>query len=105
MGDFNAHVGNISCGANLLDTATCDSRPPYTLLSSRFTRCLSKIDARGRSLARFVEDNGLIMLNGRSYSDRNGCTTFSSRRSEKRVATVIDYVLADQVQGLDMHVN
>ncbi len=73
LGDFNAHVGSMPCGRTFLDTLNL---PGHTMLHARFTSCAATVDPRGHSLNRFVENNSLLMLNGRCSSDRLGRATY-----------------------------
>ena len=75
IGDFNAHVGSLPCGSTALDnTALLPTTPGY--LHLRHTACQSLVNVRGSSLSRFIEDNQLLMLNGRCSGDTFGSPTF-----------------------------
>ncbi len=69
LGDFNAHVGSMPCGRSFLDALDMSR---HNMLHSRFTNCAANVDPRGYSPNCFVENNQLLMLNGRCTSDRTG---------------------------------
>ncbi|CAG5093321.1 Similar to X-element\ORF2: Probable RNA-directed DNA polymerase from transposon X-element (Drosophila melanogaster) [Cotesia congregata] len=69
-GDFNARVGNES---QVQEDVTVNTNLDNTR-NSRDQVC----NHQGRLVMRFMEDNGFILLNGRSPGDQNGDFTFCS---------------------------
>lgn len=101
VGDFNAHVGTLSCGK--FDEEDCVRKCSNWFLNKiRFSRFSSKIDPRGCSINRFCNDNNYFMLNGRCNGDAIGKSTYQVGTGE-RVHTVIDFVLCDRAYDVDMY--
>lgn len=71
VGDFNAHVGNAGCIPEELTVGT-------NLFSNREAED-HIIDDRGRKLCNFMQDNVLILVNGRIENDHPGRITFYGR--------------------------
>ncbi|CAG5082975.1 Similar to X-element\ORF2: Probable RNA-directed DNA polymerase from transposon X-element (Drosophila melanogaster) [Cotesia congregata] len=69
-GDFNAHIAE----ENILPEELCsDSQLESHRLSND-----KKLDARGKEFLNFMEENGLIVINGRTKSDTPARSTFTN---------------------------
>ena len=64
--------------------------PPYTL--------------RGDAVNRFCRDHGLLVLNGRSRSDRFGAFTHRTCRGDSDTRTVLDLAVVPREACADMRV-